>query len=91
MLHPETYFDLLRDFFHACMAGLDDIIAVMINATRSLGRWRVVLASKLPEATSVQTVLARKLYTRVYTTYALVCVRLAVVVARLGAGQESRY
>ena len=49
MLHPEKYFDL-RDFFCGWVRYCGDK-----RVARSLGRWRVVLASKSPEATSVQT------------------------------------
>ena len=55
MLHQEKYFDL-RDFFYGWVRYCGDK-----RVARSLGRWRVVLASKSPEATSVQTVLAGKL------------------------------
>ena len=56
MLHQEKYLEDLRDFFSDDGGDCGDK-----RVARSLGRWRVVLASKSPEATSVQTVLARKL------------------------------
>ena len=64
MLHPEKYLDL-RDFF--CGQGRhcgDQRVA------RSLGRWRVALASKLPEATSVQSVMAGKLVEKAARSHA---------------------
>ena len=55
MPHHDADFDL-RDLF--CGDGWD---CGDKRVARILGRWRVVLASKSPEATSVQTVLAGKL------------------------------
>ena len=49
MLHQEKYSDL-RDFFSDDGGDCGDK-----RVARSLGRWRVVLASKSPEATSEQT------------------------------------
>ena len=58
LLNQEKYFDLW-DFFYGQRKDCGDK-----RVARSLGRWRfvLVLASKSPEATSVASVLAGKLY-----------------------------
>ena len=58
MPHHDADFDL-RDFFYGQRKDCGDK-----RVARILGRrWRAVLASKSPEATSVQTVLAGELIT----------------------------